>query len=64
MSKKDLTIKNGKKKCQRSSTYSREKGTEKAFSGEYWDADEGTYVAPDAESILAPRRSQIGNGRP
>ncbi|MBS0647715.1 MAG: peptide-methionine (R)-S-oxide reductase MsrB [Verrucomicrobia bacterium] len=46
MSKKDLPDKEWKKKLTKEEYHLlREKGTEKAFSGEYWDStEEGTYV--------------------
>lgn len=46
MSKKDLSDNEWKKKLSKEEyRLLREKGTEKAFSGEYWDStEEGTYV--------------------
>ena len=58
MSKKELSDNEWKKKLSKEEYHLlREKGTEKAFSGEYWDCtDEGTYVcAGCGEPLLRGR---------
>ena len=64
MSKKDLSDKEWQKKLSKEEYHLlREKGTEKAFSGEYWDCtDEGTYVCAGCGEPLFSSEAKFKSG--
>jgi len=64
VSKKDLSDKEWQKKLSKEEYHLlREKGTEKAFSGEYWDCtDEGTYVCAGCGEPLFSSEAKFKSG--
>jgi len=64
VSKKELSDNDWKKKLSKEEYKTlREKGTEQAFSGEYWDCtDEGTYVCAGCGQPLFSSESKFKSG--
>ncbi len=64
MSKKELSDNEWKKKLSKEEYHLlREKGTEKAFSGKYWDStDEGTYVCAGCSEPLFSSEAKFKSG--
>jgi peptide-methionine (R)-S-oxide reductase len=64
VSKKELSDNEWKKKLSKEEFHLlREKGTEKAFSGEYWDCtDEGTYVCAGCGEPLFSSEAKFKSG--
>jgi peptide-methionine (R)-S-oxide reductase len=64
VSKKELSDNEWKKKLSKEEYHLlREKGTEKAFSGEYWDCtDEGTYVCAGCGEPLFSSEAKFKSG--
>ena len=64
MSKKELSDNEWKKKLSKEEYHLlREKGTEKAFSGEYWDCtDEGTYVCAGCGEPIFSSEAKFKSG--
>jgi peptide-methionine (R)-S-oxide reductase len=64
LSKKELSDNEWKKKLSKEEYHLlREKGTEKAFSGEYWDCtDEGTYVCAGCGEPLFSSEAKFKSG--
>lgn len=64
MTKKELSDNEWKKKLSKEEYHLlREKGTEKAFSGEYWDCtDEGTYVCAGCGEPLFSSEAKFKSG--
>ncbi len=64
MSKKELSDNEWKKKLSKEEYHLlREKGTEKAFSGEYWDCtDEGTYICAGCGEPLFSSEAKFKSG--
>ena len=64
MTKKELSDNEWKKKLSKEEFHLlREKGTEKAFSGEYWDCtDEGTYVCAGCGEPLFSSEAKFKSG--
>jgi peptide-methionine (R)-S-oxide reductase len=64
VSKKELSDNEWKKKLSKEEYHLlREKGTEKAFSGKYWDStDEGTYVCAGCSEPLFSSEAKFKSG--